>query len=210
MLVCGRLDGRPHVLARFPVPARFACPCGARTVRMFSRVAEPHLRTTYSLSDAPAPNNYSRRLRQSGSYSTCTTSDLLLQHSDKTLATYVQNSWNTCNIHLKHLQNTRKKHETTCVAIANIATCRWKHLQHMYENTWIAYIYVTFRSTFATSRWHTCNIRLKQMKHLEYALEIYVYSHCNICNIPIYFCKHLKHLQHTSEIFETYACNMRF
>jgi hypothetical protein len=41
-----------------------------------------------------------------------------------------------------------------------------------------------------------------------------VYNHCNICNIPIYFCNiHLKHLQHTfeiSETLETYACNIRF
>ena len=46
-------------------------------------------------------------------------------------------------------------------------------------------------------------------------LEICVYRrHCNICNIPIYFCNiHSKHLQHTSETsetIETYACNMRF
>ena len=41
-----------------------------------------------------------------------------------------------------------------------------------------------------------------------------MYSHCNICNIPIYFCNiHMKHLQHTSETsetLETYTCNMRF
>jgi hypothetical protein len=48
----------------------------------------------------------------------------------------------------------------------------------------------------------------KQMKHCEQTLAIYVHNHCNICNIPIYFCnirintyniplKHLKHLQHT-------------
>jgi hypothetical protein len=52
------------------------------------------------------------------------------------------------------------------------------------------------------------------MKHLEYILEIYLYSHCNICNILIYFCNiDIKHLQHTSETFETletYVCNMHF
>jgi hypothetical protein len=40
-----------------------------------------------------------------------------------------------------------------------------------------------------------------EMKHLEHKLKTYVYSHCNMCNIRIYFCniemKHLKHLKHT-------------
>ena len=52
------------------------------------------------------------------------------------------------------------------------------------------------------------------MKHLEHTLETYVYSHCNMCNIPIYFCnikmKHLQHLDETSEILKTYSCNMSF
>jgi hypothetical protein len=64
------------------------------------------------------------------------------------------------------------------------------------------------------SRLNTCNIRLKQMKHFEPILETYVYSHCNMCNIPIYFCnidvKHLQHTSETSETLETYACNLRF
>jgi hypothetical protein len=41
-----------------------------------------------------------------------------------------------------------------------------------------------------------------------------MYSHCNMCNISIYFCNiDIKHLQRTSkmsETFETYACNKRF
>ena len=52
------------------------------------------------------------------------------------------------------------------------------------------------------------------MKHLEHTLETYVYSHCNMCNIPIYFCsikmKHLQHPDETSETHETYLCNMGF
>jgi hypothetical protein len=49
------------------------------------------------------------------------------------------------------------------------------------------------------------------MKYLEYTLETYDYSHCNMCNIPIYFCNtNIEHLQHTSEILETYVCNMLF
>jgi hypothetical protein len=66
-----------------------------------------------------------------------------------------------------------------------------KHLQHPDENT--------------------CNIRLIQMKHLEHTLETYMHSHCNTCNILIYFCntdmKHfnisLKHLKHLKHIFAT-------
>jgi hypothetical protein len=49
------------------------------------------------------------------------------------------------------------------------------------------------------------------MKHLEYTLETYMYKHCHMCNIPIYFCNiDIKHLQHTFETLETYACNIRF
>jgi hypothetical protein len=52
---------------------------------------------------------------------------------------------------------------------------------------------------------HSCNIRLKkQMKHWEQTFEMYVYNHCNICNILIYFCNiRMKHLKYTSEITET-------
>jgi hypothetical protein len=62
---------------------------------------------------------------------------------------------------------------------------------------------------------HTYNVYLKkQMKHLEWTLKTYVYNHCNMCNIQIYFCNiHMKHLQRTSEISETsetYSCNMSF
>ena len=52
------------------------------------------------------------------------------------------------------------------------------------------------------------------MKHLEHTLETYVYSHCNMNNILIYFCnikmKHLQHQDETSETLETYSCNMGF
>ena len=51
------------------------------------------------------------------------------------------------------------------------------------------------------------------MKQWKQKLATYVYNHCNICNILIYFCNiRVKHL-YTSEIFETleiYACNMQF
>jgi hypothetical protein len=62
---------------------------------------------------------------------------------------------------------------------------------------------------------HACNVHVKkQMKYLEQMLATYVYNHCNMCNIPIYFCNiHIKHLQRTSETPETleiYTCNMWF
>jgi hypothetical protein len=41
------------------------------------------------------------------------------------------------------------------------------------------------------------------MKNLEHTLETYVYSHCNMCNIPIYLYNiDIKYLQHTSETSE--------
>jgi hypothetical protein len=74
------------------------------------------------------------------------------------------------------------------------------------------HVYVTSRSTIATSR--HCTIRLEQMRHMEHTLETHVYSHYNMCNIPIYFRNiDIQHLQHTYKIYETletYACNMRF
>ena len=52
--------------------------------------------------------------------------------------------------------------------------------------------------TLAT--WMTCcDIRLKQIKHLEHTLATCVRSHYNICNIQI------KHLQHTLETAETFG-----
>jgi hypothetical protein len=39
---------------------------------------------------------------------------------------------------------------------------------------------------------------------LEHTLQTYVHSHCNMCNIPIYFCNtNTKHMQRASETFET-------
>jgi hypothetical protein len=44
------------------------------------------------------------------------------------------------------------------------------------------------------------------MRHLEQTLETYMYSHCNMCNITVYFCnikmKHLQHLDETSKTLE--------
>jgi hypothetical protein len=49
------------------------------------------------------------------------------------------------------------------------------------------------------------------MKYLEHTLKTYVYSHCNMCNIPIYFYNiKMKHLQHRDETSETYSYNMGF
>jgi hypothetical protein len=45
------------------------------------------------------------------------------------------------------------------------------------------------------------------MKHLEHTLTTYMYSYCNMCNIPIYFCNiQMK----TYKIIKTYTCNMHF
>ena len=94
------------------------------------------------------------------------------------------------------------------------ANIHMKHLNTLETYTCNMHVYATFRSTFATSRQNTCNIHLKQMKHLEHTHKIYVCSHCNMCNILIYFCnidiQHLQHTSETSETLETYYCNMCF
>jgi hypothetical protein len=42
------------------------------------------------------------------------------------------------------------------------------------------------------------------MKHLEQTLETYMYSHCNMYNITIYFYNiKIKHLQYPDETCET-------
>ena len=52
------------------------------------------------------------------------------------------------------------------------------------------------------------------MKHLELTLETHVYSHCNMCNISIYFCnikmKQLQYPDETYETLETHFYNMGF
>jgi hypothetical protein len=81
-----------------------------------------------------------------------------------------------------------------------------KHLKtlHMCENIYMQHP----NETLANKRLEN------EMKHLEHILETYVNSHCNMCNISIYFCnsktKHLQHLDETSETLETYSCNMGF
>jgi hypothetical protein len=63
-------------------------------------------------------------------------------------------------------------------------------------------------STFATPKWNNCNIRQRQLKHLQHmsetlakqlkntwkSLQTYATSRWNTCNRRI---KHLKHLKHT-------------
>ena len=76
----------------------------------------------------------------------------------------------------------------------NICNIQIKHMQHPDETSEI------FRT-------RTYNMFLKKLKHLEHTLATYVYSHCSMCNILIYFCNiQMKHLKH----FKIYACNMCF
>jgi hypothetical protein len=46
------------------------------------------------------------------------------------------------------------------------------------------------------------NIRLKQMKHMEYILETFECSHCNI---RFFYNIKMKHMKHTDETRETYV-----
>jgi hypothetical protein len=81
-----------------------------------------------------------------------------------------------------------------------LANIRMKQLKTLEAYACNMHVYATSKSTFATSRQNTYNIRMEQMKHLEYTLETYVYSHYNICNILTYFCnidiQHLQQLKH--------------
>jgi hypothetical protein len=101
-------------------------------------------------------------------------------------------------MHLKHLQ----KHPKT------LEKPLQKHVQHPDK-----YTYNVCVKHIQHPNKHICNIRLKkQIKHLEQTLATDVYSHCNICNILIYFhniyIKHLQYTYGTSETLETCACNM--
>jgi hypothetical protein len=99
-----------------------------------------------------APSSYNRRLRQV---------DSIAQHPDEVLATYVKNNWNTWIMRQKHLQDTRKTWKHVCSHCKPYETSIWntcniciKHLKHLTYGC-------NSRSTFATSRLNTCNIRLK-------------------------------------------------
>jgi hypothetical protein len=59
--------------------------------------------------------------------------------------------------------------------------------------------------TYATSKYNACNIGLKQLKHLKHTLATYMYSQCNICNIQI---QYLQHRFETAKTFETYTSNI--
>jgi hypothetical protein len=132
----------------------------------------------------------------------CATSNLLLQHLDKILTTYIQNSWNPCNIRLKHLH----KH---MIAIT-------KHMQHPNE-TLATYERNTWNMLFATSMYmQHLNLLLR---HTDKTLETYVWNTWNTENIhlqhayiviathatsQIYFCNiQIKHLKHKSGTPET-------
>jgi hypothetical protein len=94
--------------------------------------------------------------------------------------------WNTWNMHLKHLQKQLKNTWSYC-----------KHMQYLDENTCNIYV-----KHMQHPDKRICNIHMKkQMKHWEHKLATYVYNHCDIYNILIYFCNTYE----TSETLETYG-----
>jgi hypothetical protein len=100
---------------------------------------------------------------------------------------------------MQRLQKHLKKILETIASIRNIQT---DDLQHMC-------------GTYARPDKHPCNVHLKkQMKHWQQMFATYIYNHCDICNITIYFCNiYMKHLQHTSKTsatLETDTSNIRF
>jgi hypothetical protein len=101
-----------------------------------------------------------------------------------------ENRWNTWNMHLKHFKHAS---ETLVKTPKNTWEAIEKHVQYLNKTLAI--------NTLITYVW-------KHTKHLEYTLATYVYNHCNIWNILIYFCnihintcnipiKHLKYSKHT-------------
>jgi hypothetical protein len=134
----------------------------------------------------------------------CASPDLLLKHPNATVATCNEDRWNIWNMHLKHLQKHLKTLRNHCKhPDETLATNVWNTSNHL-KNTLATCLYMQHPDLLLQHLdKNTCNIRL-MMKHLEHILETYVYSHCNICNIPIYFvtliqntCNiHLKHLKH--------------
>jgi hypothetical protein len=115
--------------------------------------------------------------------------DLFLKHSDATLVTNVRRQMK----HLKHASETFAK--TPEKHLKSLQ----KHTQHPYKT--LANMCETYATCKLTYDKNTCNIYVKkQMKHCEQKPATYVYNHCNICNISLYFCNtHKKHLQHTSK-----------
>ena len=105
-----------------------------------------------------------------------------------------------CNIQMKHLQHMLETAETLAKHLKTLekhmySSC--KHMQHPDETL------ETYATCMYMQRWNTCNICLKQMKHLH----IHLKHHCNMCNITIYFCNiDIKHLQRT---YETYLKHLK-
>jgi len=95
---------------------------------------------------------------------------------------------------LKHFQKRLK-------TIANLYNIKMKHLQQTYETpeTLETCMYMQHLDLLLQ---HPDELQYTSdtIKYLEHTLETYVHSHCNMCNIPFYFCNtDTKHLQHTSE-----------
>ena len=134
-----------------------------------------------------------------------------------TRSTFATLRWNTCNIRSKtaeilatYVWNTWKTLVSHCNATSRWNTCnRRMKIPKTLEHMLVTCMYIQHLDLLSQHPdENTCNIRLIQMKHLEHTLETYVYNHCNMCNIPIYFCnidikhlqiplKHQKHLKHT-------------
>jgi hypothetical protein len=97
-----------------------------------------------------------------------------------------------------HMRGTAAPEETT-FACAPLSCLLMKHLQHTSETN---ETFTTYICNICNIQYNTCNIGLKQLRHLKHTLTIYMYSQCNICNIQI------QHLQHTFEIAKTYTSNI--
>jgi hypothetical protein len=123
-------------------------------------------------------------------------------YTDETLKISIwntcENVWKTFENHCKHIQHPIKQLQT------NIWNT-WKHLKHMLTTC----IYIQHLDLLLQHLDKTlCDIRLEQWNIWNIHLK-HIYSHYNMCNIPIYFCnidiQHLQHTFKTIETLETYA-----
>jgi hypothetical protein len=82
-----------------------------------------------------------------------------MKHLKQASETLTKTSKKIFENHYKHMQHPDE-------TLVNIRMK--KHMKTLETYACNTHVYATSRSTFATSRQNTCNIRMEQMKHLEH------------------------------------------
>jgi hypothetical protein len=94
----------------------------------------------------------------------CATPDLLLKYPAATVTTYKRKHMKHMKQAFETLTKTPEKHLKTIANICNnldetLTNIHMKHLKTLETYACNMHVYATSRSTFATSRQNTCNIR---------------------------------------------------